>query len=254
MKRVWCVVLVAATAGSAAMMLDTVDYRFSAKGLTGVGFRSSDVSVTAVVRADTGQDVLFRCFKTRVAGDTTGFRTGDLEVSVLDADSQLALISASCSRGDSCPRCSLDILLPRAVGFYADLSCGSKNRVMVDGLGAMAFVHLYTGDVRVLNHRGPADVCGRSVVCVVDDQKPTDTLLLKAEGTLTLYYPDSIRAEVHVLPCSSPAVEGLKTSFGMSTCITDYILNPDAPGPNRYVNLASNGIVRARSAYSEDEK
>ncbi len=256
MVRSALVILVCVAAAAAATWTDTTSRRFSAEGLTGVGFRSSDVSVVATVRADTGRFISVRCFKSKAAGTAPGFRTGELEITGLGTGSEslLATEGASCASGDSSPGCSLDIVLPHGVGFYTDLSCGSQNRVLADGLRAMAFIKLYTGDVRLLDHRGPADVYGVNVVCTVADQRPADTLLLEAWSDLKLYYPDSIPAEVHVPASQVPAVSGLKTSFGMSTCITEYTLNPDAPGPHRYINLVRGGTVRPLADYGKDGK
>lgn len=134
------------------------------------------------------------------------------------------------------------------------LNFGGENRAKLDGVRGRADVKLYTGDVELLNHCGPADVYGTHVVCTVADQRLGDTLRLEAYNDLTLCYPDSIRAEVSVPPCSTPSVEGLRTSFRVSTRTTNYTLNPEAPGPDRQIVLVNGGRVRPLSAYVKKQE
>jgi len=255
MLRFASALLACASAASAAMMMDTVNYRFPTKGLHGIAFTENNVSVAIAVRTSEGSEITVRGSVTQVSEGTANNRYGSVEIFRLDAQYNAVAqtsIAASCPRDDSAPRCSLEVLVPPELDVTVWLNYGVENRAKLDGMRGRADVKLYTGDVELLNHRGPADVYGMDVVCTVADQRPADTLRLEAYNKLTLYYPDSIRAEVSVPACSSPAVEGLKTSSGMSTCITDYTLNPQAPGPARYINLVNGGTVRPLSAYGKE--
>lgn len=238
-------------AATAPAWTDSVSYRFPAEGIENIGVWCGRMVMRASIRADTGTSLRVRCFTANPA-ETTGRRTADVEISGLgpEQDDMLATIMASCSAADSYPRCSLDIRLPLTVGVLTDLNSQEGSHVRVDGLRGMARVSVFGGDLELLNHCGPADVYGMKVVATILDQRPGDTLRLDAWDNLTLYYPDSIPADVRAPVLYSPDITGLTVSYAHGYS-AGYTLNPKAPGPARYINLVRGGRVRPLAAYEE---